>query len=358
MNERRTRKAGRRTRRTPFAPEARTSQASTEAVDRLARLLHVIPRAAAPRGVSLTDVAREIGVEVDVVLADLRELEEREIYQRPGSETLQIAIEAERVRVWTGRSFARPTKLSMLESLALWLGLEIVRISQDSEADARSDLAVRLLRHLAQPVDPDAAAVFAAPSSMHDPGGLRRTLSKAASERRVCEITYLKPGAEAAEARRVRPYVVIHAEGSWYVLAHCESAGTVRAFLVERVLANAVTDDRFERPADFNPDAYLDVDRTRVLEASGARHAIVRYSSVVARWLAERHEGEWTDDGAYIVRHPVKEPQWLVRTILQYAGEAEVLAPPDLRVAVTDAARAVVSFSSGVRRPERPAGGR
>jgi proteasome accessory factor C len=67
----------------------------------------------------------------------------------------------------------------------------------------------------------------------------------------------------------------------------------------------------------------------------------VRYSPRVARWLAERVDGEVQEDGALVVRHAVSDADWLVRHVLRYGGEAEVLEPEVLRRRVADTARRI-----------------
>jgi predicted DNA-binding transcriptional regulator YafY len=64
----------------------------------------------------------------------------------------------------------------------------------------------------------------------------------------------------------------------------------------------------------------------------------VRYSPQVARWLAERFPGaRRLEDGAVEVTHRVVEPSWLVRMVLQYGAEAEVVGPASYREYVSRA---------------------
>ena len=54
--------------------------------------------------------------------------------------------------------------------------------------------------------------------------------------------------------------------------------------------------------------------------------------------ILERGEGEEEPDGSAIVEHEVADPDWAVRHVLQYAGEAELLGPDDLRIRIGAAA--------------------
>ncbi|HEX3425717.1 MAG TPA: YafY family protein [Acidimicrobiales bacterium] len=66
---------------------------------------------------------------------------------------------------------------------------------------------------------------------------------------RQVEMTYAKPGEEAA-TRRVHPYGLVSKSGIWYLLAG-GSAG-LRTFRVSRVRGVEVTDEPVERPEDFD----------------------------------------------------------------------------------------------------------
>lgn len=335
------RKARRRTWQSRPSPAVEAPASTNRTVDSLERLLHILPRASGPNGVALADLTRELGVEAKTVVSDLREVQDRDLYHASGgADDIQIDIAPDHVRVWSAHRFDRPTKLSPLEALALWVGLEVVRIGDRSGSggDGQEPLAARLRRHLARQRDEEIEAAFAAPDIAADPGGVRHTLVAAAAECRPCVIRYVKPDAAEPDTRHVHPYVTVHAEGSWYLLARCPAADAVRTFRLDRVLEVDVGEGRFERPADFDPADHLDTAAGRALEPSHVTEAAVRYSPVIARWIAEREQGEWLEDGSYEVRHPVANPDWLVRHVLQYTGEAAVSEPAELRAKVREAA--------------------
>jgi predicted DNA-binding transcriptional regulator YafY len=121
----------------------------------------------------------------------------------------------------------------------------------------------------------------------------------------------------------------VHAEGHWYLLAHCEVSGTVRIFRMDRILAATPGEGAFEVPAAFDAASYIQ--GARVYRGSEATMVRVRYSPRIARWLAEREDGEWDPGGGFTVAHPVVDPYWLVRHVLQYGPDAEVLEPAEAR---------------------------
>jgi hypothetical protein len=68
----------------------------------------------------------------------------------------------------------------------------------------------------------------------------------------------------------------------------------------------------------------------RMMSATTER-LVIRYSPRIARWIAEREEGEAEPDGSFVVSHPLADDAWAVRHVLQYGPEALVLEPERLR---------------------------
>lgn len=118
-------------------------------------------------------------------------------------------------------------------------------------------------------------------------------------------------------------------------MAWCRRAGDWRHFRADRVLDASLEAETFAARADFKPlRAPADVFRS----AEGGDEVVVRYSPQVARWLAERFPGaRRLEDGAVEVTHRVVEPSWLVRMVLQYGAEAEVVGPASYREYVSRA---------------------
>jgi predicted DNA-binding transcriptional regulator YafY len=122
---------------------------------------------------------------------------------------------------------------------------------------------------------------------------------------------------------------MVHSEGCWYLLAHCILSEEVRTFRMDRVLDAEPTGERFPAPEDFAAEAHIQ--GGRVFRADQTMEVKVRYSPVVARWIAEKEAAEVSDDGSLTVTYQVADPHWIVRHVLQYGPEAEVLDPEEVR---------------------------
>lgn len=311
------------------------------ASDQLERILYLLPRAVRPDGVPIADLAAELGVSEKRILRDIEEVTSRAYYHPAGwVSDLEIWVERGRVRVWTTGEFMHPVRLSPREALALTLGLRMLAVTADrARREELLALASRLDAGLASaPAEPMAAG-FALDGGDPAGNGKLALLRDAAAERRRCRILYLKPGEPEPETRVVAPYALVFSTGRWYILGHSEEAGAVRVFRLDRVLEVDSTPQGFEIPEDFRADDYLE--GGTVYLSGDEIEVVVRYSVLIARWIAERVEVEERPDGSVLARHRVADPRWIVRHVLAYGAEAELLAPEGLRGLVRETAQAM-----------------
>lgn len=303
----------------------------------LARILQLLPLAARDDGVTYDELADALDVDGDRLVADLETVTAREFYHPAGSGTdIQLALESGRVRAWTKGDFRRPARLDLHEAAALHLGLRLLAAERDDPALLERMRRLETRIAWAVPDDADEAVATGDPGECDT---LRAAVVDAARTRRTCELQYLKPDAPDAELRVVDPWVVVYGQGRWYVIGHDHERAEPRVFRLDRALAVRATDRRFDEPDDFDPADYMHADHGRVYRADDELEVTVRYSSRVARWLVERGEGEVREDGSVVVTHTVADPGWIVRHVLRYGPDVEVLAPAEVRGWVRAAVR-------------------
>lgn len=294
------------------------------ALDRLRRILDLLPLAAREGGVPYDELAGALGITRDQLDRDLAEIADRELYHSGDSGgDIQIILDPDRVHVWTTGHLRRPTRLTPGEAAALDLGLRI--LATEREDQAMVDRMGRLLERLAWTIPEDVRDRVVADG---DPGAtdtVRALFVDAARRRRRVRFRYLKLDARGPEDRSVEPYTIAYADGHWYVLGRCPERDGIRIFRTDRILEATVAEAHFNPPADFDPARYMGAGR--VYQADEEIEVVVRYEAPIAPWLLERGEGERQSDGAVIVRHRVADPAWIVRHVLRYGGEARVLQP-------------------------------
>lgn len=336
--------------------------------EKLERVLYVLPAAARGDGARLEELAEELDVRRRRVLRDLEEVTARAFYHRSGgADRLQIAVDEERVSVWTAGEFERPVKFSPGEVMALHMALRARAAAEaDGSPEAAAELARELERDLAVSAPDRPGALAVEGEGRDEPAGdVRSVLFRAAREGRCCRVRYLSSGAREPYRRVLAPFTMVYSDGTWYALAargddvggsggsSGDDAGSgggrgrqgtgsepeVRVYRADRVLEARLTDRAFEVPDGFDPGDYL---TGRVpYRADDPQEVTVRYSPRIAPWIREKGPVEEHDDGSVTVTHPVSDPDWLVRHVLRYGPEAEVLEPAEMRRRVAGAARRI-----------------
>ena len=121
-----------------------------------------------------------------------------------------------------------------------------------------------------------------------------------------------------------------------------ESSEGIRIFRLDRVEEVESLDARFESPRGFSLDTVIG--DGKAFQSGSSATLKVRYSPRIARWIAEREGKPLAEDGSLTLEHPLADPGWAVRHVLQYGPDVTVLEPVEVRDAV-------------VRRLEEMAGG-
>lgn len=301
----------------------------------LERILYLIPAAAGPDGAPLAELARILGESPARLARDAAVLFDRGNYT-PAGEAVEsnVGIEADRVRIFTPGEFRRPPRLTAREGMAAGLALRARALDADADSQARLlRLAESVERLFVWPGVAPAGEIIATSHAERPAGDAFDVIREALRSRRQCSLRYLKVGGAAPEARRISPYALVQAERWWYAIGHCHTRAAVRAFRLDRVLGAQLADDGYDIPADFDPRSYI-VDG-RLLSTGATEPVRVRYSARIAQWIRERYpDAEICEDGGVEVNHAVADRGWIVRHVLQFGAEAEVLEPRWVREAV------------------------
>lgn len=307
---------------------------SNTAAAQLRRILHVIPRLANGEPHSLASVAAELSIDVATLTKDLNSIVER--LHEPGGfvEAVQVFIEAERVSLVSSH-FLRPMRLTISELCALELGLAMLGQERPDEREVIDGARARLRQLIAaMPSDSVAGALHhASIGAAIDPAHLAAARSALLGRRRL-ELRYKRADAREPDDRVIEPYALVAASGMFYIVAHCVRNNGLRIFRLDRVESARVMQDRFTLPDSFSLDSVLV--EGKAMFAARAKTLRVRYSSRIARWIAEREGLTVAVDGSLTVDHAMVDPDWGIRHVLQYGPEAEVLDPPEMRDALRE----------------------
>jgi predicted DNA-binding transcriptional regulator YafY len=318
--------------------------------DRLARLLQVVSilysQGSSDQGVAVADIARLTGMNVRTVYRDLRALEDE----------LSVPIfQAGRGRYGIERRFfLPPLHLTVPEAIVLFLAARLIARWSDESDQVVISAFTKIASELPQPLARHVTATMLAVGGQgHNErfAAIFNSVARGWAEGRVVEITYRPSASRAGPAderrTRVRPYLLepFGAGRSIYLIGFDESAGALRTFKIERIRQAILTIDRYEIPADFDPDQYLayswgiwSSDTTPPVEVR------LRFDAGVAErvretvWHRTQALIDRTDGGVDMtvrVAGIVEIRPW----ILSWGDQVEVLGPAELRDVVAAAVR-------------------
>lgn len=290
----------------------------TRIVDLVANLTRAERRGEPPQ--TLARLGEQYGVAAPQISADLRTL--TLLGENSESEwllSLSVWQQEDRVSVSSGGPFRRPLLFSPEERLALHAALAL---------DPEGASLARRFANLWSGGTSDPSATESLPAA-RDVAGMVRS---AVSGYRCLELEYAGEGKTVPEAWRIEPHQIVDARGHTYVVSWCPATRDWRHFRLDRVVSISETQDRFTARKDFKPvERLADLFRPKATDP-----VVVRFSPRVSRWVKERYPGGRVDpaDGSVTVTFPVTSEAWLVRRVLEYGPDAQVVEPRRYREAV------------------------
>jgi proteasome accessory factor C len=304
------------------------SETASTQLNRIVTVVAELSRreAAGEPALTLAEVAAGQGTTADQIQRDIRALTQAS--DEPDAEWLQslsVWQEGDRLSVSSRGPFRRPIRFTGDELLALQVGLA----TEEGNECALS-------RELAEVVRADArgARSFAVEAAAGAGEAAVADLARRAMDERLpLSILYAGGHDRAGTPRVIEPHQVVVAEGRVYIVAWCRRSGGWRNFRADRVIDAMVEKGTFRLRADFVP--FADGEAVFRAEPDDVDEVTVRFGPGIARWLEERYpDAKRQADGSVDVTFPVADPAWLVRHVLQYGPDAEVLAPAEYREAV------------------------
>ena len=186
------------------------------------------------------------------------------------------------------------------------------------------------------------------------PSGEFETAANALLNRKRLFIRYRGRVNDEDTAREVSPQRLVHYRDNWYLDAWCHMRNGLRSFSMDCV-----------RDAEVRPGDAIDVPAADLDASLGSGYGIfsgeatawakLRFLPVAARWVASEswHPQQKTTheaDGSYTLEVPYSDDRELLRDILRFGPDVEVLGPEALRKRVQDAlVKAAEQYKTGVR---------
>ncbi len=146
--------------------------------------------------------------------------------------------------------------------------------------------------------------------------------------RRIIEFNYFSSSGEKS-IRRVEPVKLVFKVNAWYLQAFCLTRNTFRIFKITRMSDVLMTPVSFsEKDFEELPESDQEQETQKWIDICLKISAQGAY-----RVYDEFDENDITknQDGSFIVTASLPENRWLIRYILSFGADVEVLAPPNIR---------------------------
>jgi predicted DNA-binding transcriptional regulator YafY len=141
----------------------------------------------------------------------------------------------------------------------------------------------------------------------------------------------------------IEPYHVRLEGGYWYLLARVADDGCERVLRLDKIRWAQAEHGFTPRPLDL--DVYAD---GVWIPVEPGQNATVRFGPSVATYAQERWGlGDPAAGGSVTIEIGYQRPEMLIRTLAQFGGDYEVVAPAELRAAVRSRALATLAAIGG-----------
>ena len=304
---------------------------SQRTVDRISRILALIPYVVEHGGADLTEIQERFGYTESELTRDLGTIF---VCGLPGygpGDLMEAYIDEDEVVIDAAEFFSKAPRLTATEALGLLASGMTALSSGAGSPDLES-----AVEKLTQRLIPDAEKTLAIDVVGDSPhlGALR----SAASERNAVEIEYWSVGKDEITHRVLEPWRVFTTMGRWYVVGLDRYSDEQRTFRVDRIREMAVTDEKFEAPSSL-PDPHVGYtprpdDVTCEIELSPR-----------ARWVLEYYPVEVLDDSPQQTRILFHAPEAGIpaRLLLRLGPDARLVSGEEVATKVRSIGAAVLA---------------
>jgi len=179
---------------------------------------------------------------------------------------------------------------------------------------------------------------------------LVRRLQDAVVRRLRVRLLYQGRGREESE-RLVDPLGLVDKDDIWYLIAQTEKGQ--RTFRVERVVSAELTEDSFERPADFDLSVAWSEIVDRMEERRSGLTATVlmdeRFVWVMQDRLGRNCEVDGTEGDRVRLRITAPTPLMIAQHLAGWGGSIDVVDPPSVQAELARLGRELADRYSGIR---------
>lgn len=177
--------------------------------------------------------------------------------------------------------------------------------------------------------------------------GVFDTILKATKLHRTLELEYKAAANSSYEKRLFDPYHIICQQGSWYILGFSHTSNAIRTYAMPRINSARMMEKGFRIPADFKLSQHIDPEFGIFNSTAEKMKIEIEFEPKFKTYVMER---EWhknqiikeNTDGSVYLSFETNQLEQASRWVLQFAGSAKVLNPPELKEMVVQAAKKIL----------------
>src|SRR4051812_43623670 len=292
-------------------------------VDRVGRLLNLVPYLLSRPGILVDEAAGDLGVSDKQLREDLELLWMCGLPGYGPGDLIDMALDGDRVTITYDAGIDRPLRLNQDEALALIVAL---RMLSETPGVGHREAIERALAKLES-----AAGEFAeAPVAVRLAGNADRLeeFRRVVQRKRALRMTYYTATRDETTERVVDPMRVLVVGGRAYLEAWCRRAEAVRLFRVDRIDSAAELDE----PSNPPPHAqHTDVSEG-VFTPSEELPLITLRIGRWSRWITEYYPCERVLEETpdrWLVALRASDLIWARRLVLGLGPDVEVVGPAE-----------------------------
>lgn len=178
--------------------------------------------------------------------------------------------------------------------------------------------------------------------------GVFEALLLATKTHKVMELEYKSAQNKNYELRQFDPYHMICQKGSWYVIGFSHHSNEVRIYALPRIRKAKILEKSFSVPKDFKLEKHIDPNFGIWDTQENSVKVEVLFDKSIKTFVLER---EWhkkqtvteNEDESVTVTFETNQINEALRWIMQFAGHAKAINPPELVEEVKNAAKKILS---------------
>lgn len=168
------------------------------------------------------------------------------------------------------------------------------------------------------------------------PGKAYNTLAQALLQEKRLLITYEDYSGQRSE-RTVSPLKVVFYQDNWYLQAFCHKRKALRSFMISRMMQSEMLNDAITNVSKRDQLAHYR-QSYGIFAGQVSHQAKLRFLPRVAREVANQswhqdQQGEWQGKN-YLLTLPYSDDRELLRDILSYGKDVQVITPDSLKTRV------------------------